>query len=483
MKSTVEAPEKAKGSAKGARGAAAPAHEKAERISHTAAGPTAGAMSNSAIKAMREEYLLPSTMTYFSDPIQIVRGEMQYVYDEKGKQYLDGFSAVVTISVGHCHPDIVPRVQKQVGTLQHMTTLYYHPTIAQYGKKLASTMPGDPKTEGTGGRPTVSFFTNSGAEANELATGLAKNFTKNMEFVALQHSFHGRSMMAMSLTGQSLWRHSLPYVFGVNHISPGYCYRCPFGLTYPKCGLVCAKQMEDVVKYSTSGKIAGFIGEPIQGFGGVVDPPKEYFEIVRDITHKYGGLFISDEVQTGFGRTGDKMWGIEQWNVVPDVITMAKGMGNGVPLGGVTTRKEIAESMRGKVHFNTYGGNPVSMEQGLAVLDVIEKYDYAHNAKVMGDHLIEGLKSLQRKHVIIGEIRGKGLMLGVELVRSRETREPAAAETLKVMDLAKKRGLLIGKGAMAGNVLRIKPPLCITREDCDFILKVLDESLAELKQF
>jgi alanine-glyoxylate transaminase/(R)-3-amino-2-methylpropionate-pyruvate transaminase len=425
------------------------------------------------IKKLREEYLLPSTMTYFTSPLSIVKGEMQYVYDDEGRKYLDAFGAVVTISVGHCHPDIIPNVVKQVQTLQHMTTLYYHPVIARYAQKLASVMPGDLK---------VSFFTNSGCEANELAAILAKNHTGNQEFLALQHSFHGRTLMAMSLTGQSIWRHSLPYVFGVSHVTAGYCYRCPFHMTYPSCDLVCAKQAEEIVKYGTSGKLAAFIAEPIQGFGGVICPPQEYFKIVYEIVRKYGGICISDEVQTGFGRTGGKMWGIEQWDCTPDVIAMAKGIGNGVPLGAVTTTREIAESMRGKVHFNTYGGNPVSMTQGLGVLEVIEKYDYSGNAKAMGDKLMEGFKGLQQKHPMIGEVRGMGLMLGIELVKDRKTKEPAAKEMLRLMDLCKEAGLLIGKGAMAGNVIRIKPPLCIDAGDVDFILKTLDACIGTIEK-
>ncbi|MGV8125330.1 MAG: aspartate aminotransferase family protein [Candidatus Xenobiia bacterium LiM19] len=430
----------------------------------------ASELSKEEIKKMREEYLLPSTMTYFKEPVNVVKGEMQYVYDDEGKKYLDAFGAVVTISVGHCHPDVIPDVVEQLKTLQHMTTLYFHPVIALYAKKMAEVSPGDLK---------VSFFTNSGCEANELAALLAKNYTGTHEFIALSHSFHGRTLMAMTLTGQSLWRHSLPYVYGVKHAPAAYCYRCPYTLTYPTCKIACARQVEEIIKYSTSGKIAAFFGEPIQGFGGVVDPPKEYFPIVYEIVKKYGGLFISDEVQTGFGRTGRKFFGIEQWGVQPDIITMAKGIGNGVPLGAVTTTKEIAESMRGKVHFNTYGGNPVSMMQGLKVLETIEKRNYAENAFEMGNLLIEGFKKLMAERKIIGDVRGKGLMLGIELVRSRETKEPASTELLEIMEKCKNRGLLIGKGAMSGNVIRIKPPLCIDRNDVEFIIRTLDEVLKE----
>jgi len=425
-------------------------------------------LSSAEIEDKREQFLMPAYMTYFKNPVHIVKGEMAYLYDDKGKKYLDAFSAVVTISVGHCHPDIVPAVQKQNATLQHATTLYYTESLVKLAEKLASIMPGNLQK---------SFFTNSGAEANEMAAVIAKNYTKRHEFIALQHAFHGRTLLAMTLTGQSLWRHSVPYVFGVNHAPAAYCYRCPMGLTYPACNMKCAYAVEDIIKYSTSGKIAAMFAEPIMGFGGVITPPKEYFKIVADIVHNHGGLLITDEVQTGYGRTGEKWFGIEHWDVVPDMITMAKGMGNGIPIGGVTTTPEIAESHRGLVHFSTYGGNPVSTTQARLVIETIEKHDYRKNTKVLGDYLKEKFLGLQEKHKIIGDIRGMGLMLGLELVKDRKTKEPAAKEMLELMELCKDSGLFIGKGAMAGNVIRIKPPFCITKDDADFIVKVLDENL------
>lgn len=423
------------------------------------------------IGKMRDEYLLPSTMKYF--PMNIVKGEMQFVYDDAGKKYLDAFSAVVTISVGHCHPDVTNPMVEQIKTLQHMTTLYYHPNLVRYAEKMAEIMPGGLK---------VSFFTNSGCEANELAALLAKNYTKNTEFVGLRHSFHGRTLMAMTLTGQSKWRHSLPYVFGVTHAPAAYCYRCPLGLKYPSCNIACAREVEDIIKYNTSGKIAGFIAEPIQGFGGCITPPKEYFEIVYEIVRKYGGVCISDEVQTGFGRTGDKWWGIEQWGVKPDMITMAKGMGNGVPLGGVTCSTAIAESMREKIHFNTYGGNPVSMAAGLAVVECIERHDYMRNAKAMGDLLAEGFDKLARDHKIVGEHRGLGLMRGIELVKTKEGKEVAPEYVQRAMELCRDRGVLIGRGGMAANTIRIKPPYCIDKNDVAAILKALDESFTIIEK-
>jgi len=421
------------------------------------------------IREKREKFLMPAYMTYFKDnPIHIVKGDMAYVYDSTGKKYLDAFSAVVTISVGHCHPDVVPGVKKQNETLQHITTLYYTEALVKLAESLAGTMPG---------KLQKSFFTNSGTEATEMAGVVTKTYTKRHEFIALRHAFHGRTLFSMGLTGQSIWRHAVPFAFGVTHVPPGYCYRCPMGLTYPACDMKCAYEVEEAIKYSTSGKIAGMIAEPIMGFGGVITPPKEYFKIVVDIVHKYGGLFIADEVQTGFGRTGEKWWGIEHWDVVPDMITMAKGMGNGIPIGAVTTTGEIAECHRDLIHFSTFGGNPVSTTQAYLVIKAIEKNNYRANTKVQGDYLKEKFIELQDKHKIIGEVRGKGLMLGIELVRDRKTKEPAAKEMLRLMDLCKDRGLFIGKGSMAGNVIRIKPPYCITREDSDFIVDTLDETL------
>ncbi len=425
-------------------------------------------MTPDEIGQLREKYLLPSVMKYFSDPVHIVKGDGAYVYDYKGKKYLDGFGAVVTISIGHCHPDVVPGAVEQMKKLQHITSLYYTEPIVKLAEKLASISPqGFQKC----------FFTNSGTEANELSAIIAKLYTKEQEFIALTHAFHGRTLMSMSLTGQSLWRQAPPYVFGVKHAPAAYCYRCPVEKTYPDCKMRCAYMLEDVIKYSTSGKIAAFIAEPIQGFGGVVTPPPEYFPIVYDIVKKYGGLYISDEVQTGYGRTGNKWWGIDQWGVTPDIITTAKGMGNGIPIGGLVTTPEIADCMRGITHFSTYGGNPVSMTQGRLVIEAIEKHGYKEKNTELGNYLKGKFNELMEKHSIIGEVRGMGLMLGIELVKNRETKEPAKEEMIKMMDLCKERGLFIGKGAMAGNTIRIKPPFCITRDDCDFIVATLDECL------
>jgi alanine-glyoxylate transaminase/(R)-3-amino-2-methylpropionate-pyruvate transaminase len=242
----------------------------------------------------------------------------------------------------------------------------------------------------------------------------------------------------------------------------------------------CARDVEDVIRHETPGVVAAVIGETIQGVGGVVTPPREYFSIVYEIVRKHGGLCIADEVQTGFGRTGAHFWGFENWGVIPDLVTMAKGIGNGVPLGACVTRPEIAEAMTRRIHFNTFGGNPVSMTQGLATLEVIDADGIQQNAQRLGAHLKSRLLELQERHTLIGEVRGLGLMLGVELVRDRATKEPATTETADVLELCKERGLLLGKGGLFANVLRIKPPMCLTRDDADFLVDCLDEVIEVL---
>lgn len=418
--------------------------------------------------ALRRQYLSPGLVTYYKDPLMVVEGHMQYVYDETGRRYLDAFAGIVTVSVGHCHPRIVEKVQQQVGTLQHITTVYLHPAIGQLAEKLASKMPVG---------LSQSYFTNSGSEANEVAVLSAREFTGNQDVIALRNSYHGGTSVPMSLTAHGTWKFKSNQQSHVHHTHAGYCYRCPYGLTYPSCDLKCAHDVKDVITYQTPGEVACFIGEPIQGVGGAVTPPKEFFGIIYDIVRQHGGVCIADEVQGGFGRTGAHYWSHQNWDVVPDAITMAKGIGNGVPLGAMTTRPEIAEVLTNRIHFNTFGGNPVSMIQGLATLEVIDEENIQENALQVGTHLKAGLDSLQDKHSLIGEVRGLGLMLGVELVRDRASKEPASVECADVVELTKERGLLLGKGGLQGNTLRMKPPMCITRDDAEYIITCLDEVL------
>jgi alanine-glyoxylate transaminase/(R)-3-amino-2-methylpropionate-pyruvate transaminase len=440
-------------------------------VDHTPA--TYDGPSKSEVLALRQQYLTPGLITYYRDPLLLVEGHMQYLWDETGKRYLDAFAGIVTVSVGHCHPDIVKKVQEQVGKLQHVTTIYLHPTIGEFGKKLAEHFP-------AGSGLTQTYFTNSGSEANEIAILSAREFTGNQEVISLRNCYHGGTQATMALTAHSTWKFKQNPTINVKNALAPYCYRCPYGLEYPSCGLKCAKDVENVIKYETSGQVAAFIAESIQGVGGAVTPPLGYFEIVYDIVRKAGGLCIADEVQSGFGRTGDRFWGFENYGVTPDMVTMAKGIGNGAPLGACTTRPEIAAMMKNRIHFNTYGGNPISMTQGLATLEVIDNENIQQNAKRVGDHLKHRLLELQERHALIGDVRGMGLMLGVELVRDRKTKEPANTEAADVMEKAKERGLIIGKGGLFGNTLRIKPPMCLNKDDADFLVDCLDEILAEI---
>ncbi len=429
--------------------------------------------SKAEVVALRQQYLSPGLLQYYKEPLLVVEGKMQYLWDETGKRYLDGFAGIVTVSVGHCHPEVVKKVQEQVGKLQHTTTIYYHPTIGQFGKKLAEHMPRDSGL-------SVSYFTNSGSEANELAVLMSREYTGRSEVISLRNAYHGGTSATMALTAHGTWKFPSNPAAAVKNTASGYCYRCPYHKTFPSCDLECAKDIEEVIRYETSGDPACFIAEPIQGVGGTVVPPADYFKVIYEIVRKHGGLCIADEVQTGFGRTGEKFWGFENFGVTPDLVTMAKGIGNGAPLGGVVTRMEIAQTMKKRIHFNTFGGNPISMTQGLATLEVIDKENIQENAKVVGKRLKDRLLALQEKQPLIGEVRGLGLMLGVELVRNRETKEPANTEAAEVMEKCRERGLLIGKGGLYGNTLRIKPPMCLTTDDADFMADCLEESLAEV---
>jgi alanine-glyoxylate transaminase/(R)-3-amino-2-methylpropionate-pyruvate transaminase len=422
------------------------------------------------VLALRRQYLSPGLITYYKDPLLLVEGHMQYLWDETGKQYLDGFAGIVTVSVGHCHPHVVEKVKEQAGKLQHTTTLYLHPTIGLYAKKLSEHMPQDSGL-------SVTCFTNSGSEANEIAVLMSREYTGNAEVISLRNAYHGGTQATMGLTAHSTWKFKSNLTVGVKYATPGYCYRCPYGLEYPSCDVKCARDMEDLIRYETPGEVACFIGEPIQGVGGTVTPPPEYFRIVYDIVRAHGGLCVADEVQTGFGRTGTKFWGFENWGVTPDLVTMAKGIGNGAPLGACTTRPEIAAVMKRRLHFNTFAGNPVVMTQGLATLEVIDAEHIQQSALHVGTHLKNRLLEVQERQPLIGEVRGMGLMLGVELVRDRRSKEPAGTEAAEVLELCKERGLLLGKGGLYGNVLRIKPPMCLTKDDADFLADCLDEVL------
>ncbi|HVA67290.1 MAG TPA: aspartate aminotransferase family protein [Elusimicrobiota bacterium] len=435
---------------------------------------SARAFSTEAVAALREKHVMPLPGPMYSKPLQIVRGRGQFVFDEKGRKYLDAFAGVATVSIGHCHPHWLKKIDEQMREYFHTTALYLHPSLGLFAKRLSD------KAKAANPDMDVCFFTNSGSEANELAAMIAKNYAGSHEFVALRHAYHGRTIMAMALTGQSAWRHSMPYPFGVSFAKANYTYRRPFGTSPKEFAAFCVEDLADVIKTSTSGKIAAFFAEPINGVGGVITPEPAYFPGAYAVIKKAGGLFIADEVQTGVGRTGNDFFGIQKWGVKPDIITMAKGLGNGYPVGAVITTRKIADAIKGKSHYNTFGGSPVQMAAAGAVLDVLESEKLPENAAKVGAHLLARLKRLEQASPYIGEARGMGLMLGVELVKDKAGKEPMPELAAKLLDMTKDRGLLIGKGGISGNVLRIKPPLCITRADADFIVDALAESLAAI---
>ncbi|HZF68872.1 MAG TPA: aspartate aminotransferase family protein [Gemmatirosa sp.] len=424
--------------------------------------------SRDEILAMRRQFANPAVFTLYREPLLIVEGHMQYLYDETGRRYLDLFAGIVTVSVGHCHPTVVRRVQEQVATLQHTTTIYLHPSFPLLAKRLASKMP--PGLD-------VTYFVNSGSEANDLAVTMARLHTGHRDVIALRNAYHGGSPSAQGLTSHHTWKFPGGGDAHVHHAVNPDPYRSPFDGTPEEIATKSAREIREIVRYSTPGRIAAFIAEPIQGVGGATHGARNYLREAYAVAREHGGLCIADEVQTGFGRTGEHYWGFQNFEVVPDFVTMAKGIGNGVPLAAVTTRADIARALTQRIHFNTYGGNPVSMAAGLAVLDVIDEDGLQENARVVGGRLRTGLHRLQRAHPLVGDVRGMGLMLGVELVRDRATKEPAKEETLDVLEAMREAGALIGKGGLDGNVLRIKPPMCITAGDVDFALDALDLAL------
>jgi 4-aminobutyrate aminotransferase-like enzyme len=415
-----------------------------------------------------KEFLFPAVATYYQEPLALVRGEGMYVWDDAGKRYLDCFGGVLTVSVGHANPKVNEAIIEQVKTLQHTSTLYANKPQSDLAEKLYQITPG---------RLKKSFFTNSGTEADDTAIMAAKLHTGRHEIVVLRHSYSGRSATALSAVGHSTWRHLPAQVAGIVHARAPYCYRCPFKLTYPECGLACAEDIEDVIMTTTTGEIAAFMAEPILGVGGFIVPPPGYFERAVEITRKHGGLFIADEVQTAWGRTGDKWFGIEHWNVEPDIITSAKGMGNGVPIGMTTATSEVADSYPG-LTFSTFGGNPVSMAAALAVIRVIEEEDLKRNAAEVGAHLRSRLEELKEKHAVIGDVRGLGLMQALELVKDRETKEPYPQAVAKVFEETKQHNVLIGKGGLYANVIRTGMPLIATKDHVDELIEALDAAFS-----
>jgi alanine-glyoxylate transaminase/(R)-3-amino-2-methylpropionate-pyruvate transaminase len=418
---------------------------------------------------MRRDFLNPAIFLYYKRPLMIVEGKGQYVFDEQGRRYLDALGGIVTISVGHCHPDVVAAARRQNELLQHSTTIYLHPNIAEYAQKLAAKMPGDLK---------VCYFVNSGSEANDLALLMARAYTGNYDVIALRNSYHGGNAAGMGLTAHRSWKFNVPHSFGVHHATAPDPYRGAWGRDDPNAGEHYAADVKSLIDHATSGQVAGFIAESVQGVGGCVVFPENYLKHAYEHVREAGGLCIADEVQTGFGRPGTRYWGFETQDVVPDIVTMAKGIGNGAPLGAVVTTSKIAATLAQRLHFNTFGGNPVVCAQGAAVLDVIDRERLQANALKIGNRIFAGLKLLAAKHDLIGDVRGQGLLLGIELVKDRSTKEPATSECAQVLENCRDMGLLLGKGGLHGHTIRFSPPMCLHQQDADFLLDALDHAFS-----
>ena len=427
-------------------------------------------MSAEDILARQKEFLFPCVANYYEEPVVITKAKGTYVEDVRGTKYLDFFGGILTVSLGHCQDQVVEAVQKQMAELGHTSTLYATQNQVDVAEIMAKISPGDLKK---------SFFTSSGTEADETALLLAKIHTGQTEIIALRHCYSGRSLMAINLTAHSNWRLQGSQVPGIKHGMSPNCYRCPMGLEYPSCGIRCATDLEELIQTETNGSPAAFIAEPIQGVGGFITPPKEYFEVAVGIIRKYGALFVCDEVQTGFGRTGDKWFGIEHWGIEPDIMTMAKGIANGMPVGATIAKEEIANSFTG-LSLATYGGNPVSMAATKATLETMDEENVPERAGRLGRILRERLEEFKDKYEAIGDVRGMGLMQAIEFVKDRKSKEPDPAMTVRFMEAAKKHQLLIGKGGRWGNVLRIAPPMLISETELKDGIEIMDKALAEV---
>ena len=428
-------------------------------------------LSAEEVLRLRKEFLNPGIFLYYKKPIMFVEGKMQYLWDEHGRRYLDALGGIVTVSVGHCHPHVVEVARRQNETLQHSTTIYLHPNIADYAQKLAAKMPGDLK---------VCYFVNSGSEANDLALLMARAYTGNYDVIALRNAYHGGGAVTMGLTAHRSWKFNVPHSFGVHHAIAPDPYRGAWGRDDADAGKKYAADVKSLLDFATSGQIAAFIAESIQGVGGCVVFPDGYLKQVYEYVRGAGGLCIADEVQSGFGRTGTHYWGFETQDVIPDIVTMAKGIGNGCPLGAVVTTPKIAAALAQRIHFNTFGGNPVVCAQGAAVLEIIDREKLQSNSLKIGGRISEGLLRLKEKHNIIGDVRGKGLMLGIELVKDRQSKEPAKEECAQILERCREMGLLLGKGGLHGQTIRFSPPMCVNEADADFIIEVLDRAFSDL---
>ena len=420
----------------------------------------------------RKKHYIPLAL-YYDKPLHLVKARGEDVWDSEGKRYLDCIGGIVCISAGHNHPKIKAKLIQMLedDEIQHTSTLYLNRHIIELAESLTAVAP-----DGL----DRAAFTNSGSEANELAFMTARQSTGETMIINLRHGYHGGTSGALAQSGQYTWRFRSQPVASASSAMEPYCYRCPFNQQVDSCDLECAKNVETTIQTTTHGRIAGMIVEPVMGVGGFISPPKAYFDEVTEIVHRYGGRYISDEVQTGVGRCGHEFLLSKELGIDADMVTMAKGFGNGAAIGAVLMREEDAQSLEGKMYFNTFGGDPMQTAQARATMDVIAEERLSENAVAMGARLMDGFRQLMSDHEIIGDVRGRGLLLGIELVKDRESKAYASEEAARLMDLCKDLGVLLGKGGLCGNVIRIAPPMTINASQADHLLEVMDQALAEV---
>ena len=405
----------------------------------------------------------------FRDPIVFKKGSMQYLWDAEDNKYIDLLGMNVCISVGHSHPTVVKAVQAQAAELTHCTTMFYHPVPAHLAEELVETLPKGPDW--------VVHFCNSGAEAIDLAMTIARTHTGNLDLLALRTAYHGPTAAAQSVTGISSWRH--PGMPGnVAFVADPNQYRGIFGENAGAAPYL--DEIERTIATATNGRLAGMLVESVQGYGGIVPMPEGYMSGAAERVRAAGGLYIADEVQSGFGRTGDNMWGFEADGVIPDIIVMAKGIGNGFPLAAVVTKREIAEPMAEKFLFHTYGANPTCCAAGRAVLQVLREDNVQENARTVGAALLDRLEDLRAKHEAIGDVRGRGLMLAIEMVKDRKTKEPDRETTSAVFEACRESRLILSKSGPTQSVLRMVPPMCLSLDDVDEVADGLDRAFSAL---
>ena len=418
----------------------------------------------------RHKAVLPDWLAlYYDEPIEIVRAAGRHVTDSAGRTYLDFFAGILTNAIGYDVAEISDAIRGQVDTgVLHTSTLYLIREQVELAERIAR-LSGIPDAK--------VFFTNSGTEANETALLLATQYRRSDQILALRNSYHGRAFATVGVTGNRGWSASSLSPVKVSYVHGGYRYRGPFA-SYSDANYIaaCADDLRDILRTTTAGDVAAMIAEPIQGVGGFNVPPDGMFAAFKEVLDESGILLISDEVQTGWGRTGEHFWGIDAHGVTPDAMTFAKGLGNGIAIGGVVARAEVMDCL-GANSISTFGGNPVATAGAKATLDYLLEHDLQANAAKLGDRLLGGLRATAARHGVVGDVRGKGLMIGVELVQpDSAVPSPAAAGT--VLEEAKARGLLVGKGGLHGNVLRLAPPMTLTSAEADEALDILTESIA-----